>query len=80
MADRSAARCSFCGKRRDQVKTLVAGPGVFICDQCVALCTEIISQDQPPRDPAGAPGARHGRVAGSWFIRVIRGRRRAPAR
>jgi hypothetical protein len=39
-------RCSFCGKREDQVKKLIAGQkGVFICGDCVALCTEIIDED-----------------------------------
>ncbi len=46
------ARCSFCGKSRDQVQRLVAGPGVFICDACVALCNEIIQQP-PPAPPVG---------------------------
>jgi ribosomal protein L37AE/L43A len=36
--------CSFCGKRQDQVRKLVAGPGVWICDQCVALCVEIVAE------------------------------------
>ncbi|MGH9089526.1 MAG: ClpX C4-type zinc finger protein [Acidimicrobiales bacterium] len=36
------AVCSFCGKGNDQVGTLVAGPGVYICDECVSLCTEVI--------------------------------------
>ena len=36
--------CSFCGKRQDQVRKLVAGPGVCICDQCVALCVEILAE------------------------------------
>jgi ribosomal protein L37AE/L43A len=36
--------CSFCGKRQDQVRKLVAGPGVWICDQCVALCVEILAE------------------------------------
>jgi ATP-dependent Clp protease ATP-binding subunit ClpX len=36
--------CSFCGKSRRQVKALIAGPGVFICDKCVALCTEILAK------------------------------------
>ena len=35
-------RCSFCGKAQTEVKTLVSGPGVFICDECVQLCQEII--------------------------------------
>lgn len=38
-------RCSFCGKNRDQVRKLIAGPTVYICDECVALCNEIISED-----------------------------------
>jgi len=38
-------RCSFCGKSQDQVKKLIAGPNVFICDECVQLCNEIIAQD-----------------------------------
>ncbi|MEG0767112.1 MAG: ATP-dependent Clp protease ATP-binding subunit ClpX, partial [Clostridia bacterium] len=38
-------RCSFCGKAQDQVRRLVAGPGVDICDECVVLCHEIVSDD-----------------------------------
>ena len=38
-------RCSFCGKGRDQVRRIIAGPGVFICDECVLLCQEIVSDD-----------------------------------
>lgn len=37
-------RCSFCGKAQTEVKTLVAGPGVFICDECVLLCQGIIAK------------------------------------
>jgi ATP-dependent protease Clp ATPase subunit len=37
-------RCSFCGKSQEEVKTLVAGPGVFICDECVQLCQAIIDK------------------------------------
>jgi late competence protein required for DNA uptake (superfamily II DNA/RNA helicase) len=37
-------RCSFCGKAQTEVKTLVAGPGVFICDECVQLCRPIIEK------------------------------------
>ena len=37
-------RCSFCGKAQTEVKTLVAGPGVFICDECVQLCQGIIAK------------------------------------
>jgi ATP-dependent protease Clp ATPase subunit len=37
-------RCSFCGKSQTEVKTLVAGPGVFICNECVELCQPVISK------------------------------------
>ena len=38
-------RCSFCGKTQDQVRRLVAGPNVFICNECILLCQEIVSDD-----------------------------------
>jgi len=38
-------KCSFCGKTQEQVKKLIAGPGVYICDECVELCTEIIAEE-----------------------------------
>ena len=38
-------KCSFCSKTQDQVKRLIAGPGVYICDECVELCKEIIEED-----------------------------------
>jgi ATP-dependent Clp protease ATP-binding subunit ClpX len=38
-------RCSFCGKTQDEVKKLIAGPGVYICDECIRLCDEIIAED-----------------------------------
>src|SRR6266403_3717894 len=37
--------CSFCGKSQRQVKTLIAGPGVYICDECIDLCNEIIEEE-----------------------------------
>jgi hypothetical protein len=39
--------CSFCGKSQHDVKKLIAGPGVYICDECVALCTEIVDGEEP---------------------------------
>jgi len=51
-------RCSFCGKTSVEVKKLVAGPGVYICDGCVALCGEMIAEEDPldtPRLPTDAP-------------------------
>ncbi|MHC1757964.1 MAG: ATP-dependent Clp protease ATP-binding subunit ClpX [Negativicutes bacterium] len=38
-------KCSFCGKLQEQVKKLVAGPGVYICDECIELCNEIIEEE-----------------------------------
>lgn len=43
--ERKILRCSFCGKSQDEVRRLVAGPGVYICDECVELCSEIISEE-----------------------------------
>jgi ATP-dependent Clp protease ATP-binding subunit ClpX len=40
--------CSFCSKRRREVKKLISGPKVFICDQCVELCNDIIAKEEPP--------------------------------
>ena len=45
--DRENLRCSFCGKRREQVENLIAGPGVYICVECVDLCNDIIGQEVP---------------------------------
>ena len=44
----TAIRCSFCGKTQDEVTRLVAGPGVFICDECIDVCNAIINEDEPP--------------------------------
>ncbi|MBE3580040.1 MAG: ATP-dependent Clp protease ATP-binding subunit ClpX [Thermoanaerobacteraceae bacterium] len=43
--DKGQLKCSFCGKLQDQVKKLVAGPGVYICDECIELCNEIIEEE-----------------------------------
>ena len=41
----SCCKCSFCGKSQKQVKKLIAGPGVYICDECIDLCNEIIEEE-----------------------------------
>jgi ATP-dependent Clp protease ATP-binding subunit ClpX len=46
----SELRCSFCGKSQDEVKRLIAGPDVYICDECVVLCDEIIAQEDMHED------------------------------
>ena len=42
------ARCSFCGKSQSQVKRMVAGPGVYICNECIELCEEIMDVESMP--------------------------------
>ena len=43
--DKKQLKCSFCGKSQEQVKRLIAGPGVYICDECIELCSEIIEEE-----------------------------------
>ncbi|ERN43167.1 endopeptidase Clp ATP-binding regulatory subunit (clpX) [Rubidibacter lacunae KORDI 51-2] len=56
----SHLKCSFCGKSQEQVRKLIAGPGVYICDECVELCNEILDDelvDATPRAPQPVPPA-----------------------
>ncbi len=52
--------CSFCGKSQKQVLKLIAGPGVYICDECIDLCVEIIAEEigQDAGDEAAAVARR----------------------
>lgn len=43
--DKGQLKCSFCGKTQEQVRKLVAGPGVYICDECIDLCAEIVEEE-----------------------------------
>ncbi|MCZ4496064.1 MAG: clpX, partial [Thermoleophilia bacterium] len=47
--DQEQLLCSFCGKSQRQVKKLIAGPGVYICDECIELCNEIIDEELTER-------------------------------
>jgi len=49
--------CSFCGKSQHEVKKLIAGPSVFICDECIELCNDII-RDEVPAEGADAKSAK----------------------
>ena len=49
-------RCSFCGKTQDQVRKIIAGPGAYICNECVALCQEIVGEDVDLVTPASDIG------------------------
>ncbi len=52
-------RCSFCGKSQEEVKKLVAGPTVYICNECVALCNDILREEEKTEEPkSGAPKPR----------------------
>jgi ATP-dependent Clp protease ATP-binding subunit ClpX len=55
MGKRPYWRCSFCGKAKDKVRRLVAGPGVFICDQCVHLCNQVLQSDEQRGDVSIGP-------------------------
>jgi len=44
--DKHQLKCSFCGKTQDQVKKLIAGPDVYICDECVELCNDIVGEEE----------------------------------
>jgi hypothetical protein len=54
-AHKSVLHCSFCLEPQGRVSKLIAGPGVYICDRCVALCQEILDEQLPPpdQDPGG---------------------------
>ena len=62
MADKKGASgekvlyCSFCGKSQHEVKKLIAGPSVFICDECIELCNDIIRDEVPSESPAAETG------------------------
>lgn len=60
MSDKTGGRtngkllyCSFCGKNQVEVRKLIAGPSVFICDECVSLCNDIISEEVEEKKPSG---------------------------
>ena len=70
-------KCSFCGKSQKQVKKLIAGPGVYICDECIDLCNEIIEEelaessevklDERWRLPPLLKPQLHRGASGDWF-------------
>jgi ATP-dependent Clp protease ATP-binding subunit ClpX len=57
----SRLRCSFCGKDADQVDRLVAGPSVYICDECIKKCVAVLEQHGglPPSQAAAQDGLNH---------------------
>jgi hypothetical protein len=78
--------CSFCGKPRDQARRMVAGPGVFICADCVQLCSEILAIDAhtPPMMPSSSGGSVEAQVVRrqplrDWWRGLLRRLRVWPA-
>jgi ATP-dependent Clp protease ATP-binding subunit ClpX len=51
----TTTHCSFCAKPEEQVRQMVAGPGVYICDECVTLCGEIFAAGETTGDAASIP-------------------------
>ena len=51
--ERKSVRCSFCGKHQDQVAKIIAGPGAYICNECVHLCMSILDDTYDPEEQAG---------------------------
>ena len=61
-------KCSFCGKAQDQVRKLIAGPGVYICDECIDLCNEILDEeliDNPTHQKSGHEQSRKAKATAS---------------
>jgi hypothetical protein len=66
--ERPVLRCSFCNKSQRDVRLLIAGPKVYICDECVGICLEIITESKenlPPPDP----GTLRCAICKSWIPR-----------
>ncbi|MDP2992203.1 MAG: ClpX C4-type zinc finger protein, partial [Deltaproteobacteria bacterium] len=49
--------CSFCGKSQDEVKKLIAGPAVYICDECIELCNDIMAEEYEKEEVAKRSGS-----------------------
>ena len=53
--EKRTIRCSFCGKHQDQVAKIIAGPGAYICNECVHLCMDILENMNPPEEQLANP-------------------------
>jgi ATP-dependent Clp protease ATP-binding subunit ClpX len=74
----SHLKCSFCGKSQEQVRKLIAGPGVYICDECVDLCNEILDEElfsssasHPPQRKEPQPEKRKNKSGGNFNLNQI---------
>lgn len=66
----SDVRCSFCGKPQEKVRRLIAGPGVYICNECVELCSEVLADDSGNTRGRVRKTGRSPRRA--WWARLFR--------
>jgi ATP-dependent Clp protease ATP-binding subunit ClpX len=64
--------CSFCGASRNEVRTLVAGPTVYICDGCVALCKELIDGGDSPAKATLRSNLALGSKLRPWLLQLAR--------
>src|SRR3954451_5937000 len=63
-------KCSFCGSSQRQVNKLIAGPGVWICDNCVGLCVELLDEQGPYTPKRGVAPSPQKFALGRWVNRI----------
>src|SRR5947207_7631525 len=63
--------CSFCGKSQHEVRKIIAGPTVFICDECIDLCNDIIAAECDQEDSLGRPASSDAVMLGTTFICLL---------
>ena len=73
-------RCSFCGKARREVRKLIAGPDVQICNECIALCNDIVLGKDQTWEPAAVRDAREGTRMTGWDHETVAARLAAALR
>jgi len=59
--------CSFCGKSQDEVRKLIAGPTVYICDECIDLCNDIIAEETDNEEALAKPRRSRSRPRSNEF-------------
>jgi hypothetical protein len=70
-ADGQLLRCSFCNKEQDAVQKLIAGPAVFICDECVRVCNDILADDARLVTRGGRAGEESPQPAAESTTRIV---------
>ncbi|MBF6612189.1 MAG: hypothetical protein IVW55_03585 [Chloroflexi bacterium] len=65
--------CSFCGQDQEAGRRMVSGPDVYICNECVRLCNEILSDEPPLQGEASTTSRSCARRGGGWWRRLLPG-------